>query len=125
MKKLREAYIAGNSFLDMNITYNLLHVIPSFAQEVQTQLLANDAVSTVGPDYPGKLGHFCDILLSILTRFNELDLNMIRVLFERLKLGAQFDSATKLFKVRTKDSFVTILTDHKSIHLTENGLGFV
>ena len=122
---MRKAYIARNSFLNVNITYDHLHVVPRFAQEVQTQLLANDAVATVGPDHPGKLNLFCDIFLAILTRFDEFDFNMIRVLFERLKLGAQFDSATKLFKVRTKDSFVTVLTDHKSIHLAENGVGLM
>ncbi len=114
------AYIARNSVLDMNVAYDQLHVVPRFTQEVQAQLSANNTVATVGSDHPGKLAPFYDILFPILIRFNELDFNMVGVLFEGLKLGTQFDSTTKLFEVRTKNSFVAVLTDYKSICLAEN-----
>ena len=81
-------------------------------------------MATVAPDHPGELGPFYDIFFPVSIRFNELNLNTIRVLFERLKLGAQFDSATKLFEVRTKEFFMAILTDYEYVSLAEN-VGFV
>ncbi len=72
--------------------------------------------NTIGTNHPIKFACF-QKLFPIRVLFDELDLDMIRMLFKRYRTSSQLDNTAKLLEVGSQDCFVVILANHECVYL--------